>query len=611
LSLKSKGTLSTTYTITMYLPRSNAKRILFWMALVGLFPFFVLAIPEYYFAKTAISDSVEDHLYSTIESQAAHIDDWLRSIKKDLIFISQSNCMQGLCSGSCATKVSPSACPFFDAVLKSHPSYRNITSYTNNWLVISRGGKTGKCQEEGPLNNFKQQLSSSKEIIISEELCWEEGHSILQVGLPMSSPKSDIHSYLIAYLDLKAALSPITERIFQKKSEKVYLLTTEGQYLYPPAGFPELLGKQSGLPLSFLQKEENIKEYPDFRGIQVLGTSLPIQETNWRLVVEIDKNAAFHWLNSFNILTGIVFLLTLIIVIFVSFIVSKKLSLPLQKLSAVAQKISKGNHWERVPQFKEREAREVGVAFNTMLDKLNTNYRTMIKSASLSAIGELSTSLVHEIRRPLTSIKLNLQTLLDHEFTSPDHQKLANISLDQSLRIETLIDELLNYGKPIQLHMEKISFKELITRVMQSLPEEIQEKKLQINIEDKLGDQKFLIDKERIVLVLLNLIENAAYWSPHGGVIIIKGQPALENPGWVSLCVRDNGPGVAKENRSKIFQPFYTTRENGTGLGLPNAQKIINYHNGTFFVEPNPKGGALFSFQLPIEECCFEQDSNN
>jgi signal transduction histidine kinase len=85
----------------------------------------------------------------------------------------------------------------------------------------------------------------------------------------------------------------------------------------------------------------------------------------------------------------------------------------------------------------------------------------------------------------------------------------------------------------------------------------------------------------------------------------------LENPGWVSLCVRDNGPGVAKENRSKIFQPFYTTRENGTGLGLPNAQKIINYHNGTFFVEPNPKGGALFSFQLPIEECCFEQDSNN
>jgi len=157
----------------MHLPTSNAKRILFGMALVGLFPLFALAIPEYFFAKTAITESTEDHLYSTIESQAAHIDDWLRSIKKDLLFVSQSNCMQGLCSGSCPTKISPSSCPFFEAVLKSHPSYKNITNYSSSWEIISQGGKAGKCQKDGPSDNFKQQLMSSKEVIISKELCWE------------------------------------------------------------------------------------------------------------------------------------------------------------------------------------------------------------------------------------------------------------------------------------------------------------------------------------------------------------------------------------------------------------------------------------------------------
>ena len=237
-------------------------------------------------------------------------------------------------------------------------------------------------------------------------------------------------------------------------------------------------------------------------------------------------------------------------------------------------------------------------------------YQAMIKSASLSAVGELSSCLVHEMRRPLSSIKLNLQALIQHEFKSPAHLKLANISLQQSMRMEALINELLNYGKPIQLHMEKTSYGKLIDIVMQSLPDEIQEKKLIIEVDDKLGEQDILIDKERISRVLINLVENAAYWSPHGGTIQIKGQPAKEHPGWVSLCVRDNGPGITKENMAKIFQPFYTTRENGTGLGLPNAKKIIDYHNGTFFIEPNPEGGALFSFQLPIEGCRFEQDSD-
>lgn len=592
----------------MHLPPSNAKRILLSLALVGLFPFIVLAIPEYYFAKNAITESSHDYLRSTIDSRSIHLDTWLRSIKKDLIFVSQSNCMQGLCTGSCATKVSPSACPFFEAVLKSHQSYKNIINYNSTWTVVSRGGKDGKCIQEGPSDSFKQRLANSKDVVISQDLCWEEEQSILQVGLPIYSRKqTEALSYLVAYLDLRSALSPITTGLYRKKSEKIYILSQEGKYLCPPTGFSDLLGKQSDHFHSFFHfKDGQVNEYSDFRNIRVLGTSKPIPGTSWLLVAEIDKNAAFQLLTTFNILTGAVFLLTMLLVIVASVLVSKKLSLPFQRLSAVAKRISEGNHWERMPQFEELEAREVSTAFNAMLDRLNMTYQAMIKSASLSAVGELSSRLVHEMRRPLASIKLNLQALLEHEFTSPDHQKLTEISLEQSMRIETLIDELLNYSKPIHLHKEKTTFKELLDSINQSLPEEIQLKKIQLKFEDKLGDQQLWIDKERIARVLLNLLENAAYWSPSGGVIRIMGQPALEHPGWVSLCVRDNGPGIPKNKLSQIFQPFYTTRENGTGLGLPNAKKIIDYHNGTFFVEPNPEGGSLFSFQLPLEGFCFE-----
>jgi signal transduction histidine kinase len=329
--------------------------------------------------------------------------------------------------------------------------------------------------------------------------------------------------------------------------------------------------------------------------VELRTTSSLLPEFKWLLISQFETGSALQQFEKY-ILYGLVTAgLTFIILVVLSQKLSKRLAAPLDELTRVARKISVGQHNERLHLFKEEYAQEVGVAFNAMMDALEKQQQSIIQSTTLSMIGKMSSSLVHEMRNPLSSIKINLQAMARKLRDDKDYSEMATISLVQVSRLEGMFEDLLQFSKPIEIHMEPITFAELVDEVLTTLLPEAQKKNVDLRVKDNLQDFLFRADKESTCRALINLVGNAIQWSEPGSVVTISGRRPAGNEGVAVIRVADTGPGLRPEQMERVFQPFFTTRPLGTGLGLANVKKVMDYQGGSVLATNNPNGGASFS----------------
>lgn len=237
-----------------------------------------------------------------------------------------------------------------------------------------------------------------------------------------------------------------------------------------------------------------------------------------------------------------------------------------------------------------------------MLRKIEVE-RALAKTASLAAIGELTSSIAHEMRNPLSSIKMNIKAI-QHKLAEEDaaFAELAEITGQQSLRLETMLNDLLSYGKPLTLDIRPITFSELVEETLIAVAQEKKNKGVVVEINNELGDTPLGVDKELFTRALSNLVLNAIQWSPNDGKVLVTAHfsSLASARDQVIIQVKDSGPGINEEKIGRLFQPFFTTRQGGTGLGLANVRKIIEYHGGMVAGENHPGGGAIFTILLPL-----------
>jgi signal transduction histidine kinase len=318
------------------------------------------------------------------------------------------------------------------------------------------------------------------------------------------------------------------------------------------------------------------------------------------LISEIEQKDVVRWLGVLRIRALVTGAVTFIVVLLLAGRTSRALSRPLRKLAVIARTIAEGKHEERLGQLKGKEAQEVGQAFNHMLDELAASQRKLTRAASLAAVGELSSSIVHEMRNPLSSVKLNLQALRKKVKSDADHAELADIAIRQAGRLETMLTDLLGYGKPLELKLTSIKFGDLADGVRDVVREAVEEKSINLEFNDDCGQTEIIADAEQLQRALTNLITNAVYFTPRKGRVLVNGSLVPDNPDQVAISVSDEGPGILSSQMEKLFQPFYTTRPDGTGLGLANVKKIIELHGGPVVVENRSEGGAVFTALLPV-----------
>ncbi len=234
----------------------------------------------------------------------------------------------------------------------------------------------------------------------------------------------------------------------------------------------------------------------------------------------------------------------------------------------------------------------------TDLTELAALQQRMQLKENLAALGELSAGIAHEFKNALATISGYAQLIPD---ASPNESAdYAKRIVEQTRNITHMVAEFLKYARPLEIPEERVDLEEVVGRavaeVVQAMP--------QVAIEctgsfgDVAGDEGLLRQ------ALLNLARNAAEACAEaegGGRVVLRGEVVESNEtGWQRLIITDNGPGITTEAMPKLFRPFFTTKSNGTGLGLAVVQKIIVQHGGHVEVRNCPKGGAEFIVTLPM-----------
>jgi len=208
----------------------------------------------------------------------------------------------------------------------------------------------------------------------------------------------------------------------------------------------------------------------------------------------------------------------------------------------------------------------------------------------LASLGEMSAVMAHEIRNPLASLKGHAQLLGEQlDSASPLQKKVVRI-VDEAKRLEELTTSLLDLVRSSAVEVQPIDPGQLVRDVAQALDAD------RIRVESSNAPASWPLDPLRMQQVLRNLLENALQASPEGGVV--ETDVALER-GKLVMRVRDHGHGLPEGAEQRIFEPFHTTRTQGTGLGLAVARRIVEQHGGQIRAENHPQGGAIFTLVVP------------
>lgn len=225
----------------------------------------------------------------------------------------------------------------------------------------------------------------------------------------------------------------------------------------------------------------------------------------------------------------------------------------------------------------------------------------------LAALGELSARMAHEIRNPLAAISGSVQLLAGHGALREDEARLLSIVLRESDRLNGLISEFLAYARPTPPLLAPFDLVPFIRDLVTLLAGDPRFDKIEIQTSLP-ANLTLLADQRQLQQVLMNLLQNAAEAMSSGGQIaLIAGvQQAIDDNGTkfslIRLAVEDHGCGLDPETRQHLFEPFWTTKPTGTGLGLATVYRIIESHGGTIQAEDRDGGGTVFTILLPVIE---------
>jgi PAS domain S-box-containing protein len=249
----------------------------------------------------------------------------------------------------------------------------------------------------------------------------------------------------------------------------------------------------------------------------------------------------------------------------------------------------------KVPLFHEDGTREGLVIIGRDITTLRQTEERLNRTEKLSVVGELSASVAHEIRNPLTSLKGFVQLL---QMEDDKHQDYYQIMLDELNRINHIVGELLLLAKPQHLKYSKLAIQKILNDVISLLA--VEASLYNVQIESNFPREDIILECEpnQLKQLFINLIKNSIEASNSDSKILISLNRIEQDK--IAITVKDNGCGISKERLQKIGEPFYSSKEKGTGLGLTVSYKIVQSHNGHINFDSEQGSGTTVNITLPV-----------
>lgn len=398
-----------------------------------------------------------------------------------------------------------------------------------------------------------------------------------------------------------------------------YLIDSQGIMLtgsrfhhHPAAGTHKM---SSPAIESALAGHPGVGIYDGWLGNRSLGAWSPIAGTGWALIAEMDENEALTPIRQLRNEWLVIALFTLILSGLAASLLSGWLGKPILELAMVTKSVTEGDLKVRSKFYRKDELGELAGSFDKMIEALDASNRALKKSyidllekerllvqaEKLAAIGELVASVVHELRNPLSAVKMNLNILSRGLMAGSVEAEQFMIAIEQAGRMERMLGTILEFSKPVHISVSQFSINKLLNRTIETYFQLASDKNIHIKLNQQVGEITIFGDSELLTQAFSNIIRNSldALETMTAGTIQIDVGVNDDAGEKVRIAISDNGRGMEQSTKERIFEPFFTTRLDGTGLGLPNVKKVIELHRGTIEIMSEPGRGTRVEILLP------------
>ncbi len=293
---------------------------------------------------------------------------------------------------------------------------------------------------------------------------------------------------------------------------------------------------------------------------------------------------------------GVLGVLSLLVGIAVTFWSQRVLS-PLPELQARVEAVARGDFARKIAPNTDDEIGQLGREFERMVAALEARDAKLIQSERLAAIGRMAAHVTHEVRNPLSSMGLNVE-LLEEELAASgvEARELLSAIQREIEHLTQLTEEYLRVARLPNPHLEPEAIADVVTSTVSFLTPELSKAGVEVKLEIENDLPWIALDEAQIRQVIINLIKNAREAMAGGGVIKVQVQ---RDAAGVALRIIDHGEGMTPEHRERIFDLFYTTKSQGTGLGLPLSQQIVVAHGGVIRCQSAVGEGTTFELWFP------------
>jgi signal transduction histidine kinase len=600
------------------------RRLLRWFVLVALIPLLFMGYQGYYFARAAVQQEVFLHMQAVAKAKRLAIESWMAERTEDMRGLTADPAIRESCStlsGRTRAAALDRLTHILSVFQEQSRSYACLCLYdVKGEPVVCTNARHNLLVPEFVRSVLYQDVMTASEPVAGPIYLSRDIGPSMHLAATVRDEAGKPQAIVVATLALAQTLNPIIlDTTGLGHTGQAYLIG-EDKVMLTPSRF-----MNHPSPLTHTMDSEGIRRalngtsgagvYTGFEGQPVLGAWEFLPQQEWALIAEMDGHEAFAPLAILRRNALIVAVLTLAAIVMVVAGVTRSISRPIRQLADASLEVSQGNFERTVVVRLRDELGELAERFNLMVhslkdsraslqdayDSLLRAQRKLVQSERLAAVGELAASVVHELRNPLSAVRMNVRIIETKCGSDPalaEHFALARTQIE---RLDALLEDLLDYAKPITLNRQPVMVKDWVADALRTFESERAAKDLRVNADMPAARLVLPADHDRLVQVLLNVLANAAQASLIGGTIHLRAASVTEDEAtMLRLMVQDHGAGMNAETLARVFEPFFTTRKAGTGLGLPNARKLVEAHGGTLTLESRVGEGTTATILIPM-----------
>jgi len=593
--------------------------------IVAVIPIFIMGTGLYRAAERTLIDSAYMHIQTVAQDHANRLDTWYGERLDDIKVLSGLSAIRGMCSPTCPP--GSMEMPGVKTALVTDslaltrgksPAYESIhvLGLSGN-VVASTEPNSEMIVTNRHLDDLKS-LKAANGPVLSPLMQHADGKWYIHLAVPVYAEDGTMSGAILAIMDVLGTLDPIlADRTGLGQTGEAYLVNGEGKIVTQSRYLSrEKTANQKfethGI-VSALDRKDGVSRYRNYMGHEVVGAYMWLPRYHSTLLVETGKDEILAPIRGIRTAVLTTAAVVSLICFLASFLLSGQISKPISEMAAASRKMANGSLDQRISYSRHDEIGTLSESFNTMAedlsalidslkqkeDSLQKAYDELIlaqsqvvQSEKMAAIGELVASVVHEMRNPLSSVKLNFQIVgrsLDHTGPLLEHY---SIGLEQIAQLEKMLSGLLDYSKPISVQRAPFSIETVLAESIQQLQSCTGGCSIEVKTDGSFPDVTG--DSEQIRQVLVNVIKNALESAGPGGKVEVRMRAAGDNGDkGILVEVRDNGPGISQQDMNRIFQPFFTTKEKGTGLGLSIVKKIMEAHGFRISISSEEGAGTV------------------